>query len=243
MRPGTRQIAFSRLVIAMSCAGWMSGAAAAGYWGGEPGGEPGGAWQHVPLNARKTPTRYEVARHEGEIVLAADARGAVSLVMRAADVDLERAPVVTWRWRLDEHPTGADNSIAAREDAAARVVFVFDGDRSRLPFQDRAVMRVARSLSGRDLPYATLMYVSSPQAAVGTIVPNPHTRRVQMIVASTDPGGPGGWHSLRRDLVRDFERAFGELPGRLIAYGVMTDSDNTASRARARYGPIRFVPR
>lgn len=102
-------------------------------------------------------------------------------------------------------------------------------------------MALARSMSGRDLPYATLMYVASEQAAVGTLVANPCTRRVQMIVASKSASG--GWHALRRDLARDFQRVFGEPPGRPLAYGVMTDSDDTGSRASARYGSIRFLPR
>jgi len=38
----------------------------------------------------------------------------------------------------------------------------------------------------------------------------------------------------------DFRRAFGEEPGPLVAIAVMTDSDNTRSRSRAWYGPVRL---
>jgi len=40
----------------------------------------------------------------------------------------------------------------------------------------------------------------------------------------------------------DFEQAFGEAPGELQALAIMTDSDNTQSRARAWYGEIRLEP-
>jgi len=39
----------------------------------------------------------------------------------------------------------------------------------------------------------------------------------------------------------DFEKAFGEAPGALLAIGLMTDSDNTQSTTRAWYGDIRLT--
>ena len=43
-------------------------------------------------------------------------------------------------------------------------------------------------------------------------------------------------------LVRaDFVKSFGELPGALVAIGIMTDTDNTQSTTQAWYGPVRLV--
>jgi hypothetical protein len=39
----------------------------------------------------------------------------------------------------------------------------------------------------------------------------------------------------------DFQRVFGEPAGALVGVGVMSDTDNTRSHARAWYGPIRWV--
>jgi hypothetical protein len=41
-----------------------------------------------------------------------------------------------------------------------------------------------------------------------------------------------------RDIRADYRKAFGEEPGRLIAVGIMTDTDNTKSTAQAWYGPV-----
>lgn len=210
---------------------------------GTPGGPLPRGWQRIPLNERKTPTDWSLEADDGVTVLAAHARASVSLVMRAASIDPRRTPVVAWRWKIDAHPAEADNAQASKEDSAARLVFVFDGDRSTLPLADRAVMRVAKSLSGRDMPYATLMYVVSGVAAVDAVVPNPHTRRVQMVVASGAAQVTGRWVEVSRDLAADFRRAFGEAPGRVLAYGVMSDTDNTGAEARAWYGDIAFRPR
>lgn len=215
-------------------------AAGSRFSGARPGGPLPAGWQRVPFNDRKVPTRYALVEDGGRAVLEADARGSVSLVMRASAIDPVSTPIVRWRWRVLEAPDGADNAIAAREDAAARLLFAFDGDRSKLAWPDRATMRLARSLSGRDMPYATLMYIASDAAPVGTVILNPHTGRVAMRVASPARGADGRWLSLSADLERDYREVFGEAPGRVVAWGVMSDADNTGGQARARYGDVDF---
>ena len=82
----------------------------------------------------------------------------------------------------------------------------------------------------------------SNKAPVGTVIPNPHTKRVQMVVASTGPAGVGKWQTLSRNVREDFVRAFGEEPGPLTDVGILTDTDNTSATVEAWYGDIRFVP-
>jgi len=38
----------------------------------------------------------------------------------------------------------------------------------------------------------------------------------------------------------DFRRVFGEEPGRLIAYGIMSDTDNTGESVEAWYADLEF---
>lgn len=94
-------------------------------------------------------------------------------------------------------------------------------------------MDLAQRLGGKDLPYATRMYIWSTNAAPGTVIANPHTDRVQMIVVSGPSDDAGQWRSLRRNIVQDYERVFHEPPGRITGYGLLTDTDNTGTSARA----------
>ncbi|WP_427307561.1 DUF3047 domain-containing protein [Cupriavidus sp. H39] len=219
--------------------------------GGQPGlvlseRKPGGAlppdWKNLPVAEGKARTEYKLVAEGGTTVLLAQANSSASALMHAGDVDLSRTPVVAWRWKADGAIPGADNRDGAREDAPARLVFFFDGDTSKLSLGDRAARQLARTVAGEELPYATLMYVWSTSAAPGSVIPNPHTGRVQMIVVSGE-GDAGTWQNLRRNLAQDYERVFHEPPGPLKAYGIMTDTDNTRAAARAWYGDIRFLPR
>jgi hypothetical protein len=185
------------------------------------------SWKNLPVAHGKSKTRYTLVKDDGTTVL---------------QVDLPHTPVVAWRWKAEGPIQGADNSVGSKEDAPARLVFAFDGDKSKLSLFDRAKMDLAKRLSGEDLPYATLMYIWSTTAAPGSVIPNPHTGRVQMIVVSGQPGDAGQWQSLRRNIVQDYEKVFHEPPGRITGYGILTDTDNTGTTTRAWYGDIQFLP-
>ena len=133
----------------------------------------------------------------------------------------------------------ADPNSASREDSPLRIVMEFEGDRSKLPLADRAVDGFSEKIAGRPLPYATLMYIFAEKIPVGTIVPNPHTRRIQMVVVDNG-AGLRKWTTLSRNVREDFKRAFGEEPGVVTAIGVLTDTDNTGGSVEAWYGDMRF---
>ncbi len=199
-------------------------------------------WEAVPLTDNKRPTVYELVDDHGTVVLHARADASASALGITTAFDPRAAPIVQWRWKIANVIDGADSAVAAREDSPVRLIFEFDGNKRSLPLGERAVFFLSRSLSGRELPYATLMYVWSNDAPVGTVIPNPRTRRIQMVAASSGTSEVGKWQTLQRNLLEDFQRAFGEPPGRLIAVGVMTDTDNTGAKAQAWYGDIRFLP-
>jgi hypothetical protein len=201
---------------------------------------PPEGWEVFKVNDHKKPTRYRLVDEGGRRVLHARAEAAASGLQRKAGFDLASRPVARWRWKVSRLIPGADNRVGSREDSPARILFVFDGDKGKLPAADRAVMHLAHRLSGQVLPYAMLMYVWANEAPVGTVIANPHTRRIQMVVASSGAAGAGAWQQLTRDVRADFRRAFKEEPGRLLAYGVMSDTDNTGETVEAWYGEIEF---
>ncbi|MEO8488060.1 MAG: DUF3047 domain-containing protein, partial [Betaproteobacteria bacterium] len=196
-------------------------------------GRTAAPWDTVKINERKKLTSYELVDDGGTTVLHASADNAASMLGVPLNADVRKTPVLEWRWRVSALIEDADNSVAAKEDSPARVILEFDGDKSKLGFGDRTAARLASNLSGRELPYATLMYVWANAAPVGTVIPNPHTKRVQMIVVSSGAAGVGKWQSLKRNVVDDYKRAFNEEPGALKSVGVLTDTDNTGTKVEA----------
>jgi len=200
-------------------------------------------WEAVKVTDRKKPTLYALEKDGARQVVHATSFASASSLMRPAAVDLRERPLLSWSWKISRLIATADNTRAHREDAPARLILVFDGDISKLPMRDRAAIEIVGRVSGRPLPYATLMYIWATRAQVESIIPNPHTRRVQMVVVSTGAGGVGQWHKLQRDVLADYRSIFKEEPGKLVAYGVMTDTDNTGEYTEAWYADIDFAAR
>jgi hypothetical protein len=195
-------------------------------------------WAAVKINDRKIPTRYDLVTDDGAVVLHARADKAAMGLGQPVKVNLKDTPWLTWRWKVDAPVPGADPSVAAREDAPARIVMEFEGDKSKLGIADRAADNLSQQLSGRPLPYATLMYVFA-EKPIGTVIPNPHTKRIQMIVVDNG-AGVRKWSTFTRNVREDYRKAFGEEPQALVDIGVLTDADNTGTTAEAWYGDLKL---
>lgn len=200
---------------------------------------PADGW-HPVLLPGKAPTRYAVTQKDGRWAVSARADSSASMWRRRVSVAPEQLGQARFAWWVDSLPAGAHVGDVEQEDAAARVIFAFEGDLERLSPRNRAMFDLARALTGEYPPYATLMYVWDTRAPVGSVVVNPRTDRVRKIVLDSGPAELGRWREHRRQLAEDFRRAFGEEPGRLVGIAVMTDGDNTRSRSQAWYGAIEL---
>jgi hypothetical protein len=99
---------------------------------------------------------------------------------------------------------------------------------------------MAKIISGHDMPYASLMYVWSSGSPLETVIPSPRTSRIKMIVVNSGSDRLGQWQKHQRDLSKDYQKAFNEIPGKVIGLGLLTDSDNTKSKVNAIYGDIEL---
>ncbi len=202
-----------------------------------------GRWEPWGRHPAKPPTHYEIVKEKDRPVLLARARSSVSGLKHRVNRPASEFHAIRWQWRIDAVLEGADVGARHAEDAPARVLLAFDGDRSRLGMKDLMLSEQFQLFTGQALPFATLMYVWDGARPEGQIVNNPHTARIRKIVVQSGGTKVGRWLTYERDFHADFERAFGEAPGQLIGVGVMTDSDNTRQSARCLYGDVQLVPR
>ena len=207
-----------------------------------PGTTLPAGWEPLRLAPNKALTLYRFVEDQGIVVLHAHAEASASGLVASVRIDITASPILQWRWKVAQLIDDADNAVASREDSPVRIVLNFDGDRSKLSLRDKASSAIARRISGRELPYAELMYIWSNREPVGTVIENPHTHRIEMVVATTGAANVGQWVTLRRNVVDDFRRAFKESPGLLTEIGILSDTDNTGATVDAWYGDIRFLP-
>lgn len=203
---------------------------------------PWAAWQDYPLPGKRS-TVYRTQREGGQFVVLAQADRSASMFRRTLRVDVTLLSRVQFSWRVSSLIERADLADAEVSDSPVRVVFAFDGDHGRLSMRNRMLFDLAQALTGEPPPYATLMYVWDNRAAPEAILRSARTDRVRKLVLESGAAHLGQWRHYERDLRADYRQAFGEEPGALLGVALMTDADNTASRASGEYGEVRLIAR
>lgn len=204
-------------------------------------------WRVVGLPGHKVPlARFSLTRLDGERVVELATRGAYGTWVH----DLPGwtpgpSARLRWRWRLDEPVPGADLKRKEADDAALKLCVMFDPPLDGLPFGERALLRLARAVSGEPLPAATLCYVWDPALPAGTVLPNAYTRRMRWMVVDGATSPLASWRSHSRPVAADYLKAFGDEsrtvpPVAAIVLGA--DSDNTASHSLGRLGDVTLTP-
>lgn len=150
-----------------------------------------------------------------------------------------------WAWRLEQPAARTDLHSKAGDDVAAKVCMSFDLPLARLPFMERQRLRLAREVSGEDLPSATLCWVWATAEAVGARIDNAFSRRVRYIVLRNARDAAGTWVDEQRDVAADFLHAFGDESDTVPAVtgvAVGADADNTGGHSVAHITALRFEP-
>jgi hypothetical protein len=211
---------------------------------------PPAPWRLITLPKLPRHTRYAITNLDGARALRMESDGGYANLLHPLGVDASSTPWLRWRWRVEQHPAGADLTRKDADDVPARVCVLFDVPLDWLATGERLKVQFGRLLFDPELPAASICYVRDAKLPAGVWLPNAYTARVQMLVLRSTASGHtnGTWQSEARDLRADFARAFphearaaGSAELKLAAIGVAADADNTGSRALAFVGDVSLA--
>lgn len=152
---------------------------------------------------------------------------------------------IKWRWRLDQAIANADLRKKEGDDAALKVCVMFDLPLEQVPFGERTVLRLARSLSSELLPAATVCYISDRSLATGTTLANVYSRRVRSIIVDGQSSPLAQWRPYERRVGDDFLKLFGDeskVVPPVLAVVVGADSDNTGGSSLGYIADLALAP-
>jgi hypothetical protein len=130
-----------------------------------------------------------------------------------------------WRWRVHESAPATDLTQRGADDRALGVYFIFgaaeDADKSS------TTLLTAPSVTA-------LVYVFGGNKRRGTVLASPHMGpRGKFVVLRRGEADKAVWHDEEVDLIKDHQRAFGQMPAMLLAVAIISDSDDPHTRNRA----------
>ncbi len=203
---------------------------------------PDSAWRRAGLPNQTMPwTRFQTITLEGERVLQVRAEDSYGNLIHPVVAEAPPRKTLSWRWRLDEANAKVNLRQKAGDDAAVKVCAMFDLPLSSVPLLEQVVLRLARQRSAEPLPAATVCYLWDATLPAGTVLDNPFSRRVRVIVLRGAESPLKNWRSERRDLAADFLQLFGDeaktVPA-LLAIAVGGDADNTHGRSLAHVADL-----
>jgi len=137
------------------------------------------------------------------------------------NVDIYKTPILSWKWKVEKLPAGGNERDDDYNDTAASIYVVFD--MGHVLFK-----KVPKSIR----------YTWSSTLDKGTEL-SKFFGNQKIIVVESGHDKEGKWVTFQRNIVKDYERLFGDAPPKTpLAILILSDGDNTQSRAVAAYDDI-----
>ena len=165
------------------------------------------------------PSKVYSIKTNPESYLEAKAISTAVSIAKKFEYDLEDYPFLSWQWRVLELPRGGDERYKKTGDSAAAIYVIFPG------------------LIRPD----NIKYVWSTSLPISTTTESPYNSKTKIVVLRNQSSPIGIWVSEKVNVYEDYKRLFGNEPKQVKAIGLMSDSDNTTSRATAHYKKIAII--
>ena len=180
------------------------------------------SWEHQQLGRGET-TYTQTMNHLGTTITATGHHSASILYKVFDGIDLS-CSTLQWDWYVAELQETSNLRVKGMDDVGASIM---------VSFGDPGVFR--------DKRVPILKYVwANENHAENDIITGPYqTRYVRTIIVRAGTVAEDGLVRERRNLVSDFNSAFGRPPGgKIYAIGLFTDNDDTGEPVTAHYGSV-----
>lgn len=180
-------------------------------------------WTLVPI---KGDGHWELDRDEVGYFIRGEARDSASGLAMETAIDPISCPILEWEWQVESVQASADLTTRAGDDVAA-ALYLFFGDPGSFSLPN---------------PVPVLRYVwAGGSHQVGEVMPNPYLPDlVRNTVVRAGKEEVGTWLTERRDMLFDYEAAFGDAPDDILwAVALFVDNDQTGEPAAARFRRAR----
>ncbi|MCK4983774.1 MAG: DUF3047 domain-containing protein [Victivallaceae bacterium] len=138
------------------------------------------------------------------------------------NVDLNRTPILRWRWQVNTFPEGGDGRKEHKDDQAI-VIYVGASD-----------WMVKKTIAYR-------WETETPQGLAGDVSYAGGAVKVKWFCLRNRKSGEGKWVVEERNIAKDFKKAFGFIPKEFVL-SIGANSQNTKSESLAYIDYIEFLP-
>ncbi|WP_434968022.1 DUF3047 domain-containing protein [Marinobacter sediminum] len=202
----------------------------------------GSGWEPLEFPKIDQHSRYELVTEDGVQVTRANTAGGASGLIARLNLKPSDSLILRWSWKVSNVFEKGDAREKSGDDYPARIYVAFEFQPDKAGFFERAKRKAVEMVFGETLPGNALNYIWANTLPKGDVVPNPYTDKTMMVAVNSGIDQVGEWVTVERDIVSDYQNAFGEAPPPVVGIAIMSDSDNTGETATAWYGDITVMP-
>lgn len=168
---------------------------------------------------------WKNARVDGVDSISVTARGNAGILHRSVSADVAVYPILSWRWRASTLPEGADLKSLQADDVGAGLALVFG----------------EVGLFKKHPPMLIYIWAASFDESDKIVSCIRHPETMRFVVVENGRTPLGQWRSERRNVVDDYNRAFGSAPQSDVrSVALWADSDQTGGETIAAFGAARL---
>lgn len=180
-------------------------------------------WQDEGSKLGVPETRSQVVKHsDGTTVLQLKCDKSTGGVIIAPKVNLNKTPIMRWRWRVMNYPNGADGRNPKKDDQPIGIY---------LGMEDGFIRKKSLAYRWEDL---------TPKGVEGTVT-YAKILSVHYITMRDNKSKAGEWITETRNVANDFKRVYGKVPKK-FAVSIIGNSQYTKSNTVAEIDFIEFIP-
>ncbi|MGI9499750.1 MAG: DUF3047 domain-containing protein [Geminicoccaceae bacterium] len=195
-------------------------------------------WSEVLFDG-KAPNRFEAFGEDGVAVIS---ERSVSLLQKSLSVDLQKNPVLTWRWQVTIAAPPTDLGVKGGDDRSLALYVAFPFVPEEAGVMERMQRAIVEKTIGKRAPGRVLIYIWGGEGKRDDRMFSPYMDDAGMMTilrpASTETGR---WQSEGVDIAEDYRRSFGTEPPDPMSIAIGADTDDTESMVRSMIVDLAFI--
>lgn len=181
------------------------------------------------LKTKRGKPDFSVVEEQGNYVLRLRSQNSSFRLEKKIDVDYQKYPIVSWRWKVVKLPNGGDARNKKTDDQAAQIYFSFSNHSGwlRNRFTTDCLGYIWENLT----PAITTQICKTWERVRYFVLRN-----------GKDKKKIGQWVTEKRNIAEDFKKVFcKDTPKYQFGIALMIDSDDTRSYAESYFDDIVFL--
>jgi hypothetical protein len=164
--------------------------------------------------SRRECSMFSVVKDESGCYLRLTVENQCTSIGKQVTFSIDTFPILSWKWRVHTLPIGGSEDKKETNDSGAGVYIIFKGK-----FKLNKIIK----------------YVWSTTLPPGTVLASPFNQNTKIIVLQSGNEKIDQWLTETVNVREDYRTVFHTIPPNVIGIAILSDADNTGSRAVADY--------